>query len=271
MISRLPLQTSRVLALSTILALAACANEEGGGTDAPAQSSSGSAASSGTTSSNSQVASAGRVSTRCQTPDGGKVFFRVGESVLALAPGEIDETIPAGMKPPLNAETLKAELDRRTSEGGGCPEKPLDMLVLAIKADGGNTLLQGTIGLLATDPSRLSSGYADVTSKLQANPPENCQQLSADLLACTGTETAGNARTEVMYIVTTDKSKKMNSGGPLAIRCAIAEGAVRGCNIVDRGQGNFIMDAVLRQGEYTTAAIESAWRKAMSEISVRTR
>ena len=271
MIRRLSLHTSRALAISAILALAACETEEGTAPQASTQTTGNAAQSSGTDSGGAAVASAGRVSTRCATPDGGKVFFRVSDSVLALAPGEIDETIPAGMKPPLNAQTLKAELDRRTAEGGGCPEKPLDMLVLAIRSNPGDTLLQGKIGLLATDPGRLSTGYADVTARLQAQPPENCRQLSADLLACTGTETAGNTRTNVMYIITTDKTKKMNSGGPLAARCALAEGSVRGCNIVDRGQGSFIMDAVLKQGEYTTAAIETAWRRALSEVSARIR
>ncbi len=272
MIRRLSLQTSRALAISAVLALAACETEQGAAPEASSQPSGSNAqAPSGTSSGGTGVASAGRVSTNCDTPDGGKVFFRVNDSVLALAPGEIDETIPAGMQPPLNAETLKAELDRRTAEGGGCPEKPLDMLVLAIRANPGDTLLQGKVGLLASDPSRLSSGYADVTGRLQSNPPENCRQLSADLLACTGTETVGNTKTNVMYIITTDKTKKMNSGGPLAARCALAEGSVRGCNIVDRGQGTFIMDAVLKQGEYTTAAIETAWRRALSEVGARIR
>lgn len=212
-----------------------------------------------------------RVGTKCTTPDGGKVFFKVGEAVLALSPGEIDETIPKGLKRPFTAEDLKAELDRQTNAGGGCPEKPLDMLVLAIRVPADDTLLQGTIGLLATDPNRLSRGYADVTTRLQSNPPQTCKKLGGDLIACTGTESAGNARTEVMYIVTTDPSKKMNSGGPLAIRCAIREAKVSGCNIIDQGQGGFVMDAILKEGQYSSDTLESAWRTALAQIQARRR
>ena len=72
-----------------------------------------------------------------------------------------------------------------------------------------------------------------------------------------------------MYIVTTDRTKKMNSGGPLAIRCSMQQGKVRGCNIVDRGRGNYVVDAILNQGEYSTNSIERAWRSAMAQIDAR--
>ena len=90
-----------------------------------------------------------------------------------------------------------------------------------------------------------------------------------DLIACTGTESSGSRKTEVMYIVTTDRNKKMNSGGPLAIRCSIQQAQVRGCNIVDRGRGDFIIDAILDQGEYSTSSIEQAWKSALAPVDAR--
>lgn len=262
MTRRLMSHSSKVLICAGFLALAACAPEG----QAPSATTQGST----TNTQASTQTSAGRVGlANCATPDGGKVHFRVGKSVLALTPGEIQETIPKGLKPPFSADVLKAELDKRTAAGGGCPEKPLEMLVLAMNGASDGTLLQGTIGLLATDPSRLSKGYADVTSRLQSNPPETCKKLGGDLIACTGTESSGSRKSEVMYIVTTDRNKKMNSGGPLAIRCTIQKAQVRGCNIVDRGRGDFIIDAILNQGEYSTASIERAWRSALAQVDAR--
>ena len=255
-------QCSVATLCSAFLALAACApaNEGPGTSTQPAATASQPAASSG----------AARVGlSNCATPDGGKVHFSVGGTVLALTPAEIQETIPKGLQPPFTAEQLKAELDRQTAAGGGCPEKPLEMLVLAMNGNSNDTLLQGTIGMLAADPGRLSKGYADVTTRLQSNPPETCKRLGGDLIACTGTESAGNRKAEVMYIVTTDQSKRMNSGGPLAIRCSIQQAKVRGCNIVDRGRGNFIIDAILNQGEYSTANIEKAWLSALAQVDAR--
>lgn len=243
-----------------LAALAGCADGAAG----PQADSGGTTSGSGSSSTRVGLAN-------CATPDGGKVHFKVGDTILALLPNEIDETIPTGLKPPYTPELLKAEIERQTAQGGGCPGKPLDMLVLAMRAEGGDSLLQGTIGMLATDPQRLSRGYADVTAKLQANPPQTCKRLGGDLLACTGTETAGQTRSEVMYIITTDRSKKMNSGGPLAIRCAIQQAQVRGCNIVDQGRGNFIIDAILKQGDYSTASLENAWRTALNAVNSRTR
>lgn len=252
----------KLLLCAAALALSACANEG----QQPAASTSNSS----TSTAASTQTSAGRVGlSNCATPDGGKVHFKLGNTTMALAPAEIQETIPKGLKPPFSAEVLKAELDRRTAAGGGCPENPLDMLVLAMNGSSNDTLLQGTIGMLATDPNRLSQGYAEVTAKLQKDPPKTCKKLGGDLLACTGTEARGNNRAEVMYIVTTDRSKKMNSGGPLAIRCAIQQAKVRGCNLVDRGRGDFIIDAILNQGEYSTASIEKAWRSAQAQVDAR--
>lgn len=255
-------QYPKLFGIAAALLLSACA------ADGPQTATSSGESSTASTTSN-QV-SAGRVGlSNCSTPDGGKVHFKLGNTVMALAPGEIQETIPKGMKPPFSAEDLKAELDRRTAAGGGCPESPLDMLVLAMNGSSNDTLLQGTIGMLATDPNRLSRGYADVTANLQKDPPDTCKKLGGDLLACTGTEASGNRRAEVMYIVTTDRSKKMNSGGPLAIRCAIQQAQVRGCNLVDSGSGDFIVDAILNQGEYSTASIEKAWRSAMAQVAAK--
>ena len=258
---KIPARSLRKAALigTALLVLAACAPEN----KAP-----GTSTQAATPSSTEQ--STARVGLKnCATPDGGKVHFDVGGTVLALAPNEIQETIPKSLKPPFSAEVLKAELDRQTAAGGGCPEKPLEMLVLAMNGRSGDTLLQGTIGMLGTDPDRVSKAYADITTRLQTNPPENCNKLGGDLLACIGTQSAGDRKAQVMYIVTTDRTKKMNSGGPLAIRCAMEQGKVRGCNIVDRGRGNFIVDAILNQGEYSTTSIERAWRSAMAQIDAR--
>lgn len=269
MIRCLTSQFARAVAFSSIVALAACASEEAG-PDAAAQSSGVGNQTSGTsTGGGSGQANTARISTNCQTPDGGKFHFRVGETVLALAPAEIAEAVPKGMKPPFTPPAIAAELDRQTSSGGGCPESPMDMQYLTIKANGGDTLLQGAINMQTSDPN-LVREYADITSRLQANPPQRCQPMGADLLSCVGTLSAGEVKTPILLIVTTDRTKKMNSGGPLAVRCEFAEAnVISGCYLLDLGAGGFIMNAVLKEPEYTTATLERAWRKANSEISTR--
>lgn len=208
---------------------------------------------------------------RCQQADGGRVHFRLNQTVFAVVPDQIQETIPLGLAPPYTPETVKAALETQTANGGGCPERPLDLLVLAVKTDLGDPLLAGTVGFLAANPGRLSNGYADVTARLQANPPADCQRLGGDLLGCAGTETTGNRRAEVMYLISTNRSLRMNSGGPLAARCSITEGQVTGCNIIDNGPSGVIFDAILTEGDYSTAAFQSAWAAINRSIQTFTR
>ncbi|MEM9060796.1 MAG: hypothetical protein AAGD13_10085 [Pseudomonadota bacterium] len=249
--------------------LAACAEGE----TPPAASSSGSQASSQqTASAPQQQAAAGRVAlSSCQTPDNGKVFFKVGASNLSLDPSEIQETIPRGLKRPFTAEDLKAELDRQTAAGGGCPEKPLDLLVLGIRVPNETSLLNGQIGLLATNPTQLSQDYANFTAQLQSSPPQTCQTTDGALLICPGKQKIGNQDVEVAYIVTTDRSKRLRSGGPLAVRCGRQGGNIGNCRLIDLDSSGTAFEAGLKNGPYSTATLDEAWRSAQTALDQRRR
>lgn len=253
------------LLAAAALTLAACADQGTGG-DAPDASATATAPAAAPTDGDTRVGLS-----KCREPENGRVHFRVGQTVFAVPPRTIKETIPTGLTPPYTPQTVKAALERQTATGAGCPEKPLDLLVLAVKTDLGDPLLEGTIGFLATNPDQLSTGYAGVTDKLQQNPPQDCQRMGGELLACAGTESAGNRQAQVMYLITQNRALRMNSGGPLAARCAMNEGKVQGCNIIDRGPDGVIFDAILAEGDYSTDAILSAWRAANSGLSTLVR
>ncbi len=90
----------------------------------------------------------------------------------------------------------------------------------------------------------------------------------AGCLTCVGTETVGQRETPVMYVITTDTSRNLNTGGPLAARCVLqgaqqpadgqAPAGIRSCNIVDEAawrpdrrrdaQGRDLLDREPRPG-----------------------
>jgi hypothetical protein len=203
----------------------------------------------------------------CGTPAQGRVHFEIGETVLAVPAEQVRDVIPTGMQPPLTAEAVAAELRARAAEGAGCPEKPMEVALLLVGSEGTDPLLQGPIGVLRSAPGAITGQFAELTRKLQQSPTQNCRRMEqGELLACVGTETVGSRETRVMYVITTNPNRKLNTGGPLAARCVLEGEQVRGCNIVDQLPGNLTMDAALNPGTYSTETLASAHRAAVAQI-----
>ena len=202
----------------------------------------------------------------CATPAEGRVHFRIGEAVLAVPAPDVREVIPAGMQAPLQQDAVTAELRARAAEGAGCPEKPMDAALLLLGGEAGDPLLEGTIGVLRSPPGRITTQFAELTRDLQRNPTQNCRQLSGQLIACVGTETVGQRETSVMYVITTDPNRNLNTGGPLAARCVLNGESIRGCNIVDQLPGSLTIDAALNAGTYSTASLAGAHQAALARV-----
>ena len=202
----------------------------------------------------------------CSTPDGGKVQFKLGNAVLAVPAGTIRDVLPANLRPPIQPEAVAAELQRQAREGYGCPGKPIDARLMVMQDQLGHELLEGTLALLETRSGSIVKGFAEATRRLQQNPTDNCRQLGADLIGCTGKETRGQPETTVLYVVTTNRNAKMASGGPLAARCVLEGDRIGGCNIVDEMPGNVAFDAALRPGTYTTKGLQAAHNAATQKV-----
>lgn len=244
---------------AVISVLAACAPEpEGNQAQAPAQPTSPSA---------SPAATDNRINlSQCSSPSNGAVHFRIGQSNLAVPAAIVGDVIPANMRPPFQKEAVQAELQTQANAGAGCPEKPLDAALLLTKSDLGHPLLEGTMGLIRTPSPEAARRFAQLTSQLQAKPNRNCKPLSGELLACVGTETRGGKDTPVMYVITTDTSLKMNTGGPLAVRCLLGENKIQGCRMVDQLANGITFDATLNPGDYSTALLSGARSAAVQRV-----
>lgn len=214
------------------------------------------------------VASSDRISlAQCTQPAGGNVFFRVGDAVFRIPGSNVRDAIPSSLQPPINKGDVKSELQRQAAAGGGCPEKPIDTRLLMLQTNLDHPLLDGTVGLLATPPEGLTATFSKVTRQLQQRPNQNCKQVGADLIGCVGTETRGTVETQVMYVISTDTTQNLASGGPLAARCVLDQGNVRGCNMVDQLPGNVAFDVTLKAGNYTVASLRSARDTAAARIT----
>lgn len=204
---------------------------------------------------------------QCQQPAEGKITFRVGQSVLAVPPAMVRTAIPEGVTPSMQQAEVGQLLRTRTSQGGGCPEKPLETRLLTIGGDPGNPLLTGDIGILAAAPGTINAPFAKITRDLQRNPNENCRELNGQMIACVGTETVGERTTEVMYVVTTDPNRKLVSGGPLAARCIFEQKAIKGCDLVDELPGGIAIDAPLKAGTYSSESLAAAHAAAVRAVN----
>jgi hypothetical protein len=243
------------------VALSAC---EPGAEDAPeaaATPAAGQAGAAGTGTAQDRISMA-----ECSTPSQGRVHFDIGDAVLAVPAQEVREVIPAGMQAPLQQEAVTTRLRELAAEGAGCPEEPMGAVLLLLGGDAGNPLLEGTIGVLRSPPGTITAQFAKLTRDLQRNPTQNCRQLSGQLIACVGTETIGQRETPVMYVITTDQNRTLNTGGPLAARCVLEGEAIRGCNIVDQLPGNLTVDAALNAGTYSTESLASAHQAALARV-----
>ncbi|MEM7745172.1 MAG: hypothetical protein AAF409_15820, partial [Pseudomonadota bacterium] len=154
----------------------------------------------------------------------------------------------------------------RIAAGEGCPEKPLDTQLLMVEDSLNHPLLSGSLGLLESQQGTITQRFAEVTRQLQQQPTQNCRPLQGDLLACVGTETRGDRQTNVMYLISTDTTIMMNSGGPLAARCVMKDQQVVGCNIVDEYASGVIFDIALAAGEYTSDGLRGARDAALSKL-----
>ena len=243
--------------------LAACEPQPG---DAPAASTTPAAATQpqgATASANSE----NRINlAECSSPSEGRIHFKIGESLFQVPANIIGDVIPSSMKPPFKREAVKAELQAQAAGGAGCPEKPIDATLLLMKDDLGHPLLEGTVGLVRTPPPQAAQRFAQLTAQLQAKPNRNCKPIGGELLACVGTETRGQRETPVMYVISTDTTQRLNSGGPLAVRCTLDGQKIAGCNIVDQLAGGATFDATLNAGDYSTAGLRSARDAAARKV-----
>ncbi|MEM7058686.1 MAG: hypothetical protein AAF557_13935 [Pseudomonadota bacterium] len=268
----------RAVSLTLLAALAACA-DGGQESETPAAEASNSQTAAA---SNSQTAAAAtgqgqqgqdRVNlAQCTQDTNGRVFFQVGATTMSIPAPSVRDAIPSSLNPPINKEAVRKELQSQAAAGGGCPGKPIAASLLILQDDLGHPLLDGRIGLLGTPPEGVTAQFSQVTRNLQQNPTENCRDLGGDLLGCVGTETRGNAQTQVMYVIARDPGQRMASGGPLAARCVLKESKVQGCNLVDQLPGNVAFDATLKAGTYTTDGLRAAREAAAAKVnSYRTR
>ncbi|MEM7685467.1 MAG: hypothetical protein AAF293_11625 [Pseudomonadota bacterium] len=217
-----------------------------------------------------QSQSIGRISLEnCQTPDNGKVLFRVSRTTLSIPSTEIQETVPRGLSNTFTAEQAMAELQRQASTGAGCPGKPLDLLALGIQVPDQNTLLRGTIGLIATNSAAQAAEYAKFTTRLQTQTPKTCSQVDGGLLLCPATQKIGNRDVEIAYVVSTDRTKKMRSGGPLAAQCGRQGQSIGNCKLIDLDSQGTAFEASLKNAQFTTASLDQAWRAAQAAIDQR--
>ncbi|MEO1490967.1 MAG: hypothetical protein AAFV19_02300 [Pseudomonadota bacterium] len=257
------------IGFAAVLALSACADGGSDTTTATASTQQPAA----TAQQGTPQASTGQATTprkrinisNCSQPADEKVFFKVGGARLGVPSGVIVEAIPSTLRPPIRKEDATRELERQAANGAGCPEAPLDTVLLVINDRFAHPLLEGTAGLVRATPG-MTEQFAALTEKLQQEPTNNCRELSGDLLACVGTETLRNRETPVMYVITTDRSQKLNTGGPLAARCTLQERKIQGCNLIDTLPGDLTVDVTLNPGTYTTADLAGARSAALRQI-----
>ncbi len=196
--------------------------------------------------------------------------------MLSVPADEVREVYPTGLQAPVSEEAVTSAIRARAAEGAGCPEKPMEAVLVAVGGGPADPLLEGTIGILRSTPGAITDQFAKITRGLQSNPTENCKKVNGELLTCVGTETVGQRQTPVMYVITTDPSQKLNTGGPLAARCVLQGAAqpaagqspaeIRSCNIVDEVPGDLIIDATLKAGTFSTQSLAQAHRAALARV-----
>lgn len=201
----------------------------------------------------------------CGEPAGGALHLQIGQSDLKIPLAVLADVTPAKVRRPETEAETKLPPIALAEPGAGCPEKPLDAVFAVIRDDLGDPMLEGALGLRASPKDALAA-LSQVTSGLQADPPATCNQASQDLMACVGTETRGDRTTEVLYLITTDRSENLNSGGPLSARCVREGEKVIGCGMADTVQGDVAFDATLNPGTFTTAALRAAHGSITSYI-----
>lgn len=254
---------ARALIIAPLL-LAACASDDTNGTQTAAATA---------TQQNATTEQGDRINlARCEKQAEGRVFFKVGKTTLAVPAPAVRDAVPSSLKQPFTTEQVKPELQRQAAAGGGCPEKPIEARYLSWQTEPKSPLLVGDISLANAPAGALTSQFAKLTGQLQANPTQNCKDVGGNLIGCIGTETKRRPdgtedKTQVMYVITTDRTARLSTGGPLSARCVLEDGKVLGCSLVDELPGDVAFDVTLKPGSYTTTGLDAARSEAIANIT----
>lgn len=237
---RLPLKflalPARGLAAAALLALAACGDEE---TPAPQASST------------SQVPAAQAKSNinwldlaPCGQPQTGAVHYRIGGAVLVLEQAIVRRVILTQSRLTQGIDPSKS-LGEQLPKGTGCADNPLDVAGVVTKSGFETDLLEGSVTLFPLLPDLIVSYQRVITQLLNERPSNACQAEQDGLLICFGQERQNDIATDVAYVIATDPSKNLATGGPLFARCEIREGRPVGCNLGDAASQQIFYDATL--------------------------
>ena len=194
----------------------------------------------------------------------------IGKARLALPTPSIQDLVPkSAAKPNMTREMVAAAVLKETTAGFGCPEKPMATSLAILRAKFGNKLLSGRMALVALPEGAFTKRLAAVSTRMQANPGKNCERLKdANLIGCAGAERRGKDKVDVVYYVTSDKSQKLRSGGPLYARCELKNKKLQACNIIDELPGGLTVDIGLASGAYSTKTLREALDLALKGVDL---
>ena len=251
-----------------LLLLAACADEGATAPDAQTQTAANTQQAASSEGAASTAVDGERVRMpQCTPPSEGRVSFTIGSTVLRVPSNVIENTVPTGLTGPLKREAVRADVQTRVARGEGCPATPLDAALLLVRDDLGHPLLQGNIGFVRTAQNSVTNQFSQLTTQLRDNPTGRCRPQNGDLLACPGTETKEGRETRVLYLISTDKSARMASGGPLFARCLLADQGIQGCAMFDQLGNGATYDATLNAGQYTSESLKEVQKVVAGRIT----
>lgn len=252
-----------LLAAAVLLALSACGSEPAAPTTTQTAQAQTAQAQPGAAP--GQVAEERMATTNCRTPADGRVHFSLGQAVFAVPGDDVRTVLPPGVTPATPADQVIERLRQLTTQGGGCPESPLDAALLGVAGPANDPLLADAIALFRSGPGGISTPYGNLTRDMLANSGR-CQPAEAGLIACQATEQDGDQQVQSLYLVATEPGRRLSFGGPLAARCIVVEDRVRGCEIVDELPGGVGVRAPLRALPQSADALAAAHGAAMARV-----
>jgi hypothetical protein len=248
---------------AVLLALAACqsepakpqaAAEPAAESPAPAQTAAG------------QPVVEERLSTAdCATPAQGRVHFNINDVVFAVPGNDVRTVVPPDVTPSTPADQVVAMLREQTAEGAGCPEKPLEAGLLGVAGPAGDPLVADTIALFRSPAGAIATPFGTLTREMLANS-DRCQTGQGGLIACQALQQNGAQQMQSLYLLSTERNRTLAFGGPLAARCVVANGQVRGCEIVDELPGGIGLRAPLKALPQSSAALAAAHQAALAKV-----
>ena len=259
-------RTSIASALLGIFALAACGNEPTTSA-APQAGSQPSAAATGTAVDPSQnpfwLNTAG-----CSTGDKRFVHYSLGGQEIAFPQQIVRRLVLLNQAPTDNIDESKP-LSVQVPDGTGCVDNPLAIGGVVTRSRLDNELLEGTVTLFG-NPNQLVRDYGELITDLQTRRPKTaCQDPQGDLLLCFGKENLRGNSTDVLYIITTSASEKLNFGAPLFTRCEIQDNKPVGCNLGDLASRAIFVDATLSRLPRNTAELRAAHDVLLGQFGAR--